>query len=63
MLGKRHKVYRFTPFSQDAPPGMRGQCPLQLAGYDIRQVLMASPCTDLRIIGPLEGTRNPVPNS
>ena len=26
------KVYRFTPFSQDAQPGVRGKCPLQLAG-------------------------------
>jgi transposase-like protein len=38
------KVYRFTPFSQDAQPHVRGQCPLQLAGYDISQIPMASIC-------------------
>jgi hypothetical protein len=38
------KVYRFTPFSQDAKPHLRGKCPLQLAGYDISQVPMASIC-------------------
>jgi transposase-like protein len=31
------KLYRFTPFSDDARPAIRGQCPLQLAGYDISQ--------------------------
>ena len=29
------KLYRFTPFSQDAQPSIRGKSPLQLAGYDI----------------------------
>ncbi|MFC1976578.1 transposase, partial [Chloroflexota bacterium] len=27
------KLYRFTPFSDDAQPAIRGKCPLQLAGY------------------------------
>jgi transposase-like protein len=38
------KVYRFTPFSQDAQPHLRGKCPLQLAGYDISQLPMTSIC-------------------
>lgn len=39
------KVYRFTPFSQDAKPHLRGKCPLQLAGYDITQIPLAAVCT------------------
>jgi transposase-like protein len=35
------KTYRFTPFSADAQPHIRGRCPLELAGYDIRTLPMA----------------------
>ena len=28
-------VYRFSPFSPDAKPHIRGKCPLELAGYDV----------------------------
>jgi len=38
------KVYRFTPFSQDAQPRLRGKSPLELAGYDVAQMPMASVC-------------------
>jgi hypothetical protein len=38
------KLYRFTPFSDDAQPAIRGQCPLQLAGYDISQMPMTALC-------------------
>jgi transposase-like protein len=38
------KVYRFTPFSQDAQPRLRGKSPLQLAGYDVAQMPMTSVC-------------------
>ena len=31
-------VYRFTPFSDDARPEIRGRSPLQLAGYDLRNM-------------------------
>lgn len=31
-------VYRFTPFSQDAQDDKRGRTPLELAGYDIRDM-------------------------
>jgi hypothetical protein len=56
------KLYRFTPFSQDAQPAIRGKCPLQLAGYDISQVPMASLCAGLSADWPLEATRPHVPN-
>ena len=36
------KCYRFTPFSPDAQPHLRGKCPLQVAGYDISQIPMTA---------------------
>jgi transposase-like protein len=39
-LGVFEKLYRFTPFSQDAQPGVRGKSPLQLAGYDLGHMPM-----------------------
>jgi transposase-like protein len=39
-LGVFEKVYRFTPFSRDAQPGVRGKSPLQLAGYDLSKIPM-----------------------
>ena len=33
-LGVFEKLYRFTPFPDDARPKVRGKCPLQLTGYD-----------------------------
>jgi len=58
-LGVFEKLYRFTPFSQDAQPQIRGKCPLELAGYDIRQVPMAALCTGLSIMWPLEVSHVP----
>ena len=48
------KLYRFTPFSQDAQPGVRGKCPLQLAGYDISQLPMTTLCAGLSIVWPIQ---------
>ena len=48
------KIYRLTPFSQDAQPRLGGKCPLQLAGYDIYQLPMATLCTGLSILWPLQ---------
>lgn len=62
-LGVFEKLYRFTPFSQDAQPRIRGKCPLELAGYDIGQVPMASLCIGLTVAWPLEVAQNHVPNS
>jgi transposase-like protein len=62
-LGVFEKVYRFTPFSQDAQPRIRGKCPLELAGYDISQVPMASLCAGWSLAWLPEVDQNLVPNS
>ena len=62
-LGVFEKVYRFTPFSQDAQPRIRGKCPLELAGYDVSQVPMASLCTGFSFAWPLQVAQNHVPKS
>ena len=62
-LGVFEKLYRFTPFSPDAQPRIRGKCPLELAGYDISRLPMASLCAGLSVIWPLEGAQDHVPNS
>jgi len=62
-LGVFEKVYRFTPFSQDAQPRIRGKCPLQLAGYDISQMPMASLAAGSSFAWPLEPPRAEVPKS
>lgn len=56
------KLYRFTPFSDDARPAIRGKCPLQLAGYDISQMPMTALCQGLSLDWPVELTHNDVPN-
>jgi hypothetical protein len=56
------KLYRFTPFSDDAQPAIRGKCPLQLAGYDISQMPMTALCQGLSLDWPVELTHNDVPN-
>lgn len=55
------KLYRFTPFSDDAQPAIRGKCPLQLAGYDISQMPMTALCQGLSLDWPVEVTQNEVP--
>jgi len=56
------KLYRFTPFSDDAQPAIRGKCPLQLAGYDISQMPMTALCHGLSPDWPLEVAQHVVPN-
>lgn len=46
------KLYRFTPFSQDAQPRIRGKSPLQLAGYDVSQTPITLICSGLSIDWP-----------
>jgi transposase-like protein len=53
------KLYRFTPFSQDAQPRIRGLAPLQLAGYDISQFPMSAICSGLSVDWPTD--KNLVP--
>jgi transposase-like protein/transposase len=61
-LGVFEKLYRFTPFSDDAQPAIRGKCPLELAGYDICQLPVATLWDGLSIEWPVEETQNDVPN-
>jgi hypothetical protein len=57
------KLYRFTPFSQDAQPRIRGKSPLQLAGYDVASLPMATLCAGLSIIWPMQTAEvDQVPN-
>jgi len=61
-LGVFEKLYRLTPFSDDAQPRIRGKCPLQLAGYDISQLPLTTLCNGLSIEWPMELTQYDVPN-
>lgn len=56
------KLYRFTPFSDDAQPAIRGKCPLALAGYDISQMPMTALCQGLSLDWPMEVIQIDVPN-
>ncbi len=60
-LGVFEKVYRFTPFSQDAQKSIRGKSPLQLAGYDVSRLPMNGICAGLSLVWPILQER--VPNS
>jgi transposase-like protein len=61
-LGVFEKLYRLTPFSQDAQPRIRGKCPLELAGYDLSQLPVASLWNGLSIEWPMEAPHGDVPN-
>jgi hypothetical protein len=61
-LGVFEKVYRFTPFSQDAQPRLRGKSPLEVAGYDVSQMPMASVCRGWALSPPLKPPPEVVPN-
>jgi hypothetical protein len=43
-LGVFEWCYRFTPFTQDAQPRLRGKCRLEVAGYDVSKLPMAQFC-------------------
>ena len=34
-------IFHFTPFDPEVQPHLRGMCWLELAGYDLTQVLLA----------------------
>ena len=61
-LGVFEKVYRFTPFSDDAQPRIRGKSPLQLAGYDVAKLPMAAACNGWAIALPIRPSQKSVPN-
>jgi transposase-like protein len=60
-LGVFEKLYRLTPFSDDAQPAIRGKCPLELAGYDIHHLPVTTLWNGLSIEWPVEGRQNDVP--
>lgn len=57
------KVYRFTPFTEDAQPRIRGKCPLELAGYDISELPMAQLCRGWALGWPSDQPKEGVPNA
>jgi hypothetical protein len=62
-LGVFEKIYRFTPFSKDARPEIRGKSPLQLAGYDLSRIPMSWLCRGHSLEWPLTVEAGDVPNS
>jgi transposase-like protein len=62
-LGVFEKAYRFTPFSRDARPEIRGKSPLQLAGYDLSRIPMSCLCRGRSLEWPLTVEPDDVPNS
>jgi len=56
------KVYRFTPFSDDAQPRIRGRSPLEVAGYDISALAMTEVCQGWALNLPLDFAQEGVPN-
>jgi transposase-like protein len=62
-LGVFEKVYRFTPFSRDARPEIRGKSPLLLAGYDLDRIPMPCLCRGYSLQWPLTVEARDVPNS
>jgi len=61
-LGVFEKIYRFTPFSHDAQPKIRGKSPLQLAGYDLSRMPMTWLCRGQSLQWPLTPETGHVPN-
>jgi hypothetical protein len=61
-LGVFEKVYRFTPFSNDAQERIRGKCPLELAGYNVHKLPMAQLFRGLALQWPESAFQELVPN-
>lgn len=61
-LGVFEKIYRFTPFSDDAQPEIRGKSPLELAGYDLGQMPMPWLCRGYSLEWPVTLEAKDVPN-
>ena len=61
-LGVFERIYRFTPFSNDAQPAIRGKSPLQLAGYDVSRMPMPWLCRGYSIKWPVTAGEPDVPN-
>ncbi len=61
-LGVFEKVYRFSPFSNDAQKRIRGKCPLELAGYEVQKLPMAQLFRGLALQWPASAFQELVPN-
>jgi hypothetical protein len=61
-LGVFEKVYRFTPFSEDAQERIRGKCPLELAGYEVQKLPMTQLFRGLALQWPAAAFQELVPN-
>jgi len=61
-LGVFEKVYRFTPFSDDAQKRIRGKCPLALAGYEVLKLPIAQLFRGLALHWPAAAFQELVPN-
>jgi transposase-like protein len=61
-LGVFEKVYRLTPFSNDAQKRIRGKCPLELAGYEVRKLPMTQLFRGLALQWPASAFEELVPN-
>jgi transposase-like protein len=61
-LGVFEKVYRFTPFSNDAQERIRGKCPLELAGYNLHSLPIAQLFRGLALQWPESAFQELVPN-
>jgi transposase-like protein len=61
-LGVFEKVYRFTPFSDDAQKRIRGKCPLELAGYDVQNLPITHLFRGLALQWPSAAFQELVPN-
>ena len=61
-LGVFEKIYRFTPFSDDAQPAIRGKSPLELAGYDLSRMPMTWLCRGYSLEWPVTMEVQDVPN-
>jgi len=61
-LGVFEKIYRFTPFSDDARPEIRGKSPLQLAGYNLSSMPMQWLCQGYSLEWPVEMEAVDVPS-
>lgn len=56
------KIYRFSPFSDDAQQRLRGKCPLEVAGYDVLKLPMAQLFRGFALQWPTKAFKEVVPS-
>jgi hypothetical protein len=62
-LGVFEKVYRFTPFTEDAQLRIRNCCPLELAGYDVAKLPITHICRGWALHWPPDACKEVLPNA